>query len=121
MAHPLPPVRAVAVMAPTHRLARQAAVRPSDLQGEALIAPLRSTRLRARLEESLARAGVEPDLRAESRRYSPASNAFSSDTGARQVVPSHTQALTPSATGLSSTLGNGAASGATATTMVAGR
>jgi DNA-binding transcriptional LysR family regulator len=52
-------------MAPTHRLARQAAVRPSDLQGEALIAPLRSTRLRAKLEESLARAGVEPDLRAE--------------------------------------------------------
>ena len=65
VAHPLPPVRAVAVMAPTHRLARQAAVRPSDLHGEALIAPLRSTRLRSRLEESLARAGVEPDLRAE--------------------------------------------------------
>ena len=65
VAHPLPPVRAVAVMAPGHRLARQAVVRPSDLAGEALIAPLRTTRLRARLEESLARAGVEADLRVE--------------------------------------------------------
>ena len=64
-AHLLPPVRVVAVMAPAHPLARQTAIRPSDLAGEALIAPLRTTRLRVRLEESLARAGVEPDLRVE--------------------------------------------------------
>lgn len=61
----LPPVRAVAVLSPTHRLANQAAIRPTDLVGEALIAPYASTRLRARLDDSLARAGVEPELRVE--------------------------------------------------------
>ncbi len=64
-AHPLPPVRAVAVMAPSHRLAGQRVVRPADLAGEALVAPIRSTRLRMSLDESLARAGVEPELRVE--------------------------------------------------------
>ncbi|MGH7185395.1 MAG: LysR substrate-binding domain-containing protein, partial [Pseudomonadota bacterium] len=64
-AHFLPPVRAVAVMAPNHRLAGQNVVRPADLAGEVLVAPIRSTRLRTRLDEWLARAGVEPDLRVE--------------------------------------------------------
>src|SRR5919112_120619 len=32
--HMLPPVRAVAVLAPDHRLAKQAVVRPADLAGE---------------------------------------------------------------------------------------
>ncbi len=63
--HLLPPVRAVAVLAPTHRLANQASVHAADLAGEALIAPYRSTRLRASLEEALARAGVEVELRVE--------------------------------------------------------
>ena len=64
-AYLLPPVRAVAVMGPGHRLAGQAVVRPADLAGEALVAPVRSTRLRASLDESLARAGVEPNYRLE--------------------------------------------------------
>ncbi|HXV25765.1 MAG TPA: LysR substrate-binding domain-containing protein [Alphaproteobacteria bacterium] len=63
--HLLPPVRAVAVFASTHRLSNQASVRPSDLAGEALIAPYRSTRLRASLEGSLARAGVRAEVRVE--------------------------------------------------------
>jgi DNA-binding transcriptional LysR family regulator len=63
--HRLPPVRAFAVLPPGHRLARQATIRPSDLAGEALIAPYPWTRLRTRLDESLARAGVEPELRVE--------------------------------------------------------
>lgn len=64
-AHPLPPIRAVAVMAPNHRLADQRVIRAADLAGEALVAPFRSTRLRTRLDEWLARAGVEPELRVE--------------------------------------------------------
>ena len=58
-------VRAVAVMAPDHPLAVQPLLRPSDLAGEALIVPARATRLRANLEECLARAGVEPNIRVE--------------------------------------------------------
>jgi DNA-binding transcriptional LysR family regulator len=61
-AHLLPSVRAVAVMAPDHPLAAQAVIRPSDLTGQALIAPVRATRLRMNLDECLARAGVEPNL-----------------------------------------------------------
>jgi DNA-binding transcriptional LysR family regulator len=63
--HLLATVRAVAVMAPEHPLAAQAVLRPSDLAGEALIVPTRATRLRANLDECLARAGVEPNIRVE--------------------------------------------------------
>ncbi len=41
---------------------------------------------------------------AESQPYSAASNASNSETGARQVAPSHTQAFTPPATGCGSGL-----------------
>lgn len=63
--HFLSSVRAVAVMAPDHPLAAQAVVRPSDLAGLDLIVPVRATRLRANLDECLARAGVEASVRVE--------------------------------------------------------
>jgi DNA-binding transcriptional LysR family regulator len=88
-AHLLPPVRAVAVLPPKHRLAQQASIRPADLAGEALIAPYSSALLRAQLDQSLARAGVEPDLRLETS-LSAVAGAVAAAGGGIGIVESFT-------------------------------
>jgi DNA-binding transcriptional LysR family regulator len=90
--HTLPPVRAVAVLAPDHRLARHSAVRPADLAGELLIAPYRSTRLRARLEDALARAGVEMQPRIETS-LSAVAGAVAAAGGGVAIVEAFTAEL----------------------------
>jgi DNA-binding transcriptional LysR family regulator len=90
--HFLPPVRAVAVLPPGHRLAQQATIRPADLAGEPLIAPYASTRLRVRLDETLARAGVEPELRLETS-LSAVAGAVAAAGGGIAIVESFTAEL----------------------------
>ena len=91
-AHLVPPVRAMAVLPAGHRLVQQAAIRPGDLAGAALIAPNRSTRLRAALDESLARAGVEPELKVETA-MSAVAGAIAAAGGGIAIVEAFTAEL----------------------------
>jgi DNA-binding transcriptional LysR family regulator len=59
----LPAVRYVAVLPPGHRLAKRAAIRARDFDGENFIALGDSTRSRFRIDDVFAKHGVTPTVR----------------------------------------------------------
>jgi DNA-binding transcriptional LysR family regulator len=83
----MPPVRAVAVLPETHRLARRAELRPEDFAGEPFISLGPSTVLRFRIDAVFADAGVVRQMRVETQLTMIACALASSGVGLSIVDP----------------------------------
>jgi len=83
----MPPVRAVAVLPETHRLARKIELRPEDFAGEPFISLWPSTVLRFRIDATFADAGVTRQMRVETQLTMIACALVSSGVGLSIVDP----------------------------------
>ncbi len=83
----MPPVRAVAVLPETHRLARKSELKPADFAGEPFISLGPSTVLRFRIDAIFADAGIARQMRVETQLSMVACALASSGVGLSIVDP----------------------------------